>query len=207
MPPLASIPGSAWLSRSTVAHARSLLGKYLVRRHDDGRVESQMITEVEAYDGPRDLACHASKGRTGRTEVMFAGAGVWYVYLCYGIHEMLNLVTGPPDYPAAVLIRGLHRVNGPGRLTRALDITRALNGTAAAETGALWVAESGLAVPRSVISATPRIGVDYAGPVWAGKPWRFVLDAAFWKKICNGLTNPTEIIPAGIASVSTVKLT
>jgi DNA-3-methyladenine glycosylase len=154
-----------------------------MRRHDDGRLESQVITEVEAYDGPRDLACHASKGRTTRTEVMFGGAGVWYVYLCYGIHEMLNLVTGPPDYPAAVLIRGLHKVSGPGRLTKALGITRLLNGTPAVETGGLWIAESGLVIPRRDIMATPRIGVDYAGPVWAAKPWRFVIKEAACKNL------------------------
>lgn len=165
----------AWLSRATVAHARALPGKFLVRRHDDGREESQMITEVEAYDGPCDLACHASKGRTPRTEIMFAPAGVWYVYLCYGIHEMLNLVTGPPDYPAAVLIRGLEKVKGPGRLTRALGITRAFNGAPAAPASGLWIEDRGLVIPRRAITATPRIGVNYAGPVWAGKPWRFVL--------------------------------
>src|SRR6187549_608385 len=102
------LPAGTWRSPDTVAHARSLLGKFLVRRFGDGRVESQIITEVEAYDGAEDLASHASKGRTARTEVMFAPAGIWYVYLCYGIHELLNLVTGPLDYPAAVLIRGLH---------------------------------------------------------------------------------------------------
>lgn len=182
-PAFPALPASTWLSPSTVAHARALLGKTLVRRHDDGRVESHIITEVEAYDGPGDLACHASKGRTARTEVMFSPAGVWYVYLCYGIHEMLNLVTGPPDYPAAVLIRGLHGINGPGRLTKALGITRALNGTPVAESGSLWIADTPLLIPRRAISATPRIGIDYAGPVWSAKPWRFVLNAA----TCNFL--------------------
>ncbi len=164
------------LSRSTVSHARSLLGKFLVRRQGDGFEEMQMITEVEAYDGPEDLACHASKGRTARTEVMFAPAGVWYVYLCYGMHEMLNLVTGPRDYPAAVLIRGLEKVSGPGRLTKALQITRTLNGAAALPESGLWIADRGITVPRRAVRATPRIGVDYAGPVWAAKPWRFLLD-------------------------------
>lgn len=172
------VPPSEWNSRDTVAHARSLLGKYLARRHDDGREAAQIITEVEAYDGPCDLACHASKGRTARTEVMFAPAGVWYVYLCYGVHEMLNLVTGPHDYPAAVLIRGLEKVNGPGRLTRALSITRAFNGAPAVPSSGLWIEDRGLVVPRQAITAAPRIGVDFAGPQWAGKPWRFVLDAA-----------------------------
>ena len=154
-----------------------------MRRDANGRVESQVITEVEAYDGPDDLACHASKGRTARTAVMFSPGGVWYVYLCYGIHEMLNLVTGPENYPAAVLIRGLRQVNGPGRLTRALGITRELNGTPVAEQSGLWIAESQIVIPRRAVTATPRIGVDYAGPLWAGKPWRFVLDTGACKNL------------------------
>jgi DNA-3-methyladenine glycosylase len=165
------------LSRSTVSHARSLLGKFLVRRCDDGSGDAQMITEVEAYDGPDDLACHASKGRTPRTDIMFAPAGVWYVYLCYGVHEMLNLVTGPRDYPAAVLIRGLEKVSGPGRLTKAMQITRALNGAPAAPASGLWIEDRGVVIPRRAVQATPRVGVAYAGPVWAARPWRFVLEA------------------------------
>src|SRR5689334_6473336 len=93
-------------TRKTIALARWLLGKHLVRRQR-GRTEARLITEVEAYDGERDLACHARAGRTARTEVMYGPGGVWYVYLCYGVHEMLNLVVGPRDWPAAVLIRGV----------------------------------------------------------------------------------------------------
>ena len=97
------LPTNTWRSPDTVAHARSLPGKYLVRRFDDGRVEAHLITEVEAYDGAEDLACHASKGRTPRTEIMFAPAGTWYVYLCYGIHELLNLVTALPCLSCSLL--------------------------------------------------------------------------------------------------------
>ncbi len=172
------LPAGTWRSSDTVAHARALLGKFLVRRFADGRVESRIITEVEAYDGSGDLACHASKGRTARTEVMFAPAGVWYVYLCYGVHELLNLVTGPRDYPAAILIRGLQNVNGPGRLTKALGITRALNGTPAAKSSNLWIEDHGTVIPSDAILATPRIGVDFAGPVWSQKLWRFRLPEA-----------------------------
>src|SRR6185437_4849420 len=88
--------------RNAAAQARALLGKTLVRRHPDGRLEARLITEVEAYDGEADLACHAAKGRTRRTEVLYGPGGAWYVYLCYGIHEMLNLVVGPEGWPAAV---------------------------------------------------------------------------------------------------------
>ena len=135
-----------------------------------------MITEVEAYDGERDLACHARVGRTKRTEVMYGAGGVWYVYLCYGVHEMLNLVVGPPDWPAAVLIRSVDGVTGPGRLTKALGINRTLTATAADPANTLWIEDRGVRVPRRRVKVTPRIGVDYAGPIWAAKPWRFVLE-------------------------------
>ena len=177
MPSARILPASAWRTPDTVAHARALLGKYLVRRFDDGSVERRVITEVEAYDGEHDLACHASKGRTKRTEVMYAGGGIWYVYLCYGIHEMLNLVTGPGGQPAAVLIRGVGGMNGPGRLTKAFGITRALNGAPATRSSGLWIEDRGVTVPPEKILTTARIGVDFAGPVWAQKPWRFVLAA------------------------------
>ncbi len=162
-------------STDTVTLARGLLGKRLVMRVN-GESMRHLITEVEAYDGPEDLACHASKGRTNRTEVLFGRPGHWYVYLCYGIHEMLNLVTGPVDYPAAILIRGLDTVTGPGRLTKRLDIDRRFNTRPASEQTGLWI-EEGERIPSSIeIHATPRIGVDYAGPDWAYRLYRFVLE-------------------------------
>ncbi len=160
--------------KKTVTLARWLLGKYLVRRFVDGRMEARMIVETEAYDGERDLACHARVGRTARTEVMYAAGGVWYIYLCYGIHEMLNLVVGPAEWPAAVLIRGVEGISGPGRVSKTLAIDRKFNRTAATqETSGLWLEDRGVRVPRGSVTATTRIGVDYAGPVWATKPWRF----------------------------------
>lgn len=163
-------------TRKTVALARWLLGKHLVRRQPDGSEDARLIVETEAYDGEHDLACHARAGRTRRTEVMYAAGGVWYVYLCYGIHEMLNLVVGPADWPAAVLIRGVAGASGPGRVTKALGIGRAFNGRPATDAAdGLWLEDRGVVVPRRAVVATPRIGVDYAGPEWAGKPWRFVL--------------------------------
>jgi len=173
------VEAKAWSDRDTVKHARELLGQWLCVRHPDGTVHRARITETEAYHGPEDLACHASKGRTARTEVLFGPAGRWYVYLCYGIHEMVNLVTGPEDWPAAVLIRGVEGVSGPGRVTKTLGIGRALNGGPAAPglreaEAAAWIeaAEEG-AVPDAEVTAGPRVGVDYAGPEWASKPWRF----------------------------------
>jgi DNA-3-methyladenine glycosylase len=148
------------------------LGKVLVRSGADGRIEG-IITEVEAYHTAADLACHASKGRTKRTELLFGPAGIWYVYLCYGIHEMLNLVTGPAKHPAAILIRGIQGVSGPGRVTRHLSVDRRLNGAPARPESGLHVEDWGLVIPRGRIVAGPRVGIDYAGPVWAAKPWRF----------------------------------
>ena len=164
--------------KNTVVLASRLLGKVLVRRRPDGSITRHVITETEAYHSERDLACHASKGRTPRTEVLYRAGGCWYVYLCYGIHEMLNLVVGPENFPAAILIRGLHDVIGPGRLTKALGVNRQLNGLPAEVTTGLWLEDDDILVPKGWIKATPRIGVDYAGPIWSAKPWRFTFDPA-----------------------------
>ena len=166
----------AFQSKSAVAVAPWLLGKVLVRTRDDGKVSRHIITETEAYNGEKDRASHASKGRTARTEVMYGPGGIWYVYLCYGVHEMLNLVVGPEGFPAAVLIRGLHDVSGPGRLTKRLGIGRAMNGRPAIERTGLHLEDDGFDVPKKWIQRTPRIGVDYAGPVWSKKLWRFTID-------------------------------
>lgn len=171
------LPWDTWASRATLAHARSLLGKVLVRTQS-GRESAHVIVEVEAYIGERDRACHAWRGRTRRTEVMYGPAGRWYVYFVYGMHEMLNLVTGPEGWPSAILIRGVAGVAGPGRVTRALAVGRALNGRPAVPASGLHIEDRGIRVPGRLIKRTPRIGIDYAGPVWAAKPWRFVVDAA-----------------------------
>ncbi len=170
------IPAS-FFDRPTLEVAHDLIGCYLVRRTEI-RIERHMITETEAYDGPKDLASHASKGRTPRTEIMFGHPGFFYVYFVYGMHWMLNIVTGPKDYPGAVLIRGLEKISGPARLTKKLNITGELNGKAANKEAGLWfempTTPSGK-IPEKEIARTARIGVEYAGPVWAKKKWRFVL--------------------------------
>jgi DNA-3-methyladenine glycosylase len=168
-------------TNDTPALARALLGRLLVLR-DGGDDEPRRlrITETEAYHGAEDLACHAARGRTARTEVMFQPGGVWYVYFVYGMHEMLNLVTGPRDFPAAVLVRGVEGCSGPGRLTKRLRIDRRFNGLPAARASGLWLEDDGLRIPDVEVSATPRIGVDYAGPEWSAKPWRFV-----WTPSCS----------------------
>ena len=168
------IEASELQSRHTVALARWLLGKTLVRTRGTDRFAARIV-EVEAYDGECDLACHASKGRTPRTEVMYGPGGAWYVYFVYGMHHMLNLVTGPEGYPAAILIRGLETVSGPARLTKALGIDLALNCSPMNPMSGLHLEDPGIGIPGKIVHATPRIGVDYAGPIWSAKPWRFRL--------------------------------
>jgi DNA-3-methyladenine glycosylase len=173
----------------TPAVARELLGKYLVRKHPDGKTVGRIV-ETEAYVGPKDLACHAARGRTARTEVMFGAAGHAYVYFIYGMYYCLNIVTEEVDHASAVLIRGLEPVegielmkkrrkteelrnlaSGPGKLCRAFAIDKALNGAEVCGS-IIYVEDRGEPAPK--ILATPRIGVDYAGK-WKEKPWRFLI--------------------------------
>lgn len=155
--------------------ARALIGCLLCVQ-TQGEVVRLPITETEAYMGPHDLACHASKGRTVRTETMFMGPGTIYVYLIYGMYDMLNIVTGEEGYPAAVLIRGAGVHDGPGKLTKALGITRTFNAMKLGRNTGVWI-EQGDEVPAQHILNTPRIGVAYAG-AWAHKKLRFVLKAS-----------------------------
>ncbi len=131
------------------------------------------VTETEAYLGPHDLACHSRGGRTRRTEVMFGQPGTLYVYLVYGLHLMLNVVTGPEGCAAAVLIRSAGNTHGPGRLGRALSLTTDLNGKAASPGTGLWFEHRGIVARR--ITTAPRIGVGYAGPRWSRRKLRFTL--------------------------------
>jgi DNA-3-methyladenine glycosylase len=158
--------------------APSLLGKKLCIRDHQGSVLKAVITETEAYDGEDDLACHASKGRTPRTSVMYEDGGICYVYLCYGMHWMFNLVTGPIGYPSAVLIRGCECVSGPGRVTKKFGITGQMNGLCLGMDSGVWLEDADMN-PVEIFTG-PRIGVDYAGPVWANKPYRFWFSNSCW---------------------------
>ncbi|MCG3775943.1 MAG: putative 3-methyladenine DNA glycosylase [Nitrospira sp.] len=167
----------SYFNRPTVQVARSLIGKYLVRVIDGGILAGKIV-EVEAYVGSEDKACHASKGRTRRTDVMFGPAGVAYVYLIYGMHHCLNVVTEREEFPSAVLIRAIEingeLIDGPGRLCRALQIDLSLNRTDLTIGESLWFEDRGALVKRGNVGVHPRIGVDYAGE-WAKKLWRFRL--------------------------------
>lgn len=163
-----------FFNRPTPLVARSLLGKFLVRRI--GKKETAlMITETEAYDGFRDKGSHASRGKTKRNWPMFGPPGRWYVYFTYGMHWMLNIVTRENDYPAAVLFRGAGNINGPGRLTKFLKIDAKLSAKPAIKRSGLWIEDRGVEIPVAKIEKGPRIGIDYAGRYWAGRHWRFRL--------------------------------
>jgi len=185
--------------RPTLKVAKELLGKVLVKQ-TPGRILQTKIVDVEAYVGPKDKACHASKGRTKRTEILFGPAGFTYVYLIYGMYHCFNIVTEQEEYPAAILIRGLEilenknpqaiptRIDGPGRVCRFLEIDRTHNGLDATLGTNLWIEDHGLAIPRKQTQALPRIGVDYAGE-WAKKLWRFCLPASHSRKPRRTMAN------------------
>jgi DNA-3-methyladenine glycosylase len=192
--PLETILPAAFYDRPVLDVARDLLGRRLVRCINGQRVGG-LIVECEAYRGEEDLACHARAGRTPRTAVMYGPPGQAYVYFTYGMHWMLNCVTGPQGFPAAVLIRaiqpreGLQQIaarragrplrdwcNGPAKLCQALDIDGQHNGLPLwQDSGGLWL-ESGQPVPDDQVRCTPRIGIPRVPEPWRSMPWRFVLD-------------------------------
>lgn len=194
-----------FFERSAPSVAKDLLGKFLVRQYR-GRQLAYMICEVEAYCGLEDKASHASRGKTKRNAVMFGSAGHWYVYFVYGMHWMLNIVTGSEGYPAAVLIRGVAKIDkrgephllqvkklimnrgqgaiqiikGPARLTKQLKIDKRFNGKLTDRKSGLWIEDRGVKsrIKRRELRVKkgPRVGVGYAGPKWSKKPWRFWLE-------------------------------
>jgi len=193
------LPLAYYQSDDVTGIARDLLGKILVTRFE-GQLTAGRIVEAEAYMGPVDRASHAwNNRRTARTEVMFSAGGVAYIYLCYGIHHMMNVVTGPAGQPHAVLIRALEPLEGldimgqrrnlavdhprltvgPGALARAMGLHVQWSGTSLTRRQSpLWIEEASSLSPES-ICAGPRIGVDYAGEA-ASWPWRFFIRDSAW---------------------------
>ncbi len=163
----------AFYNRDVLEVAPQLLGQHLVRVGPDGNKSSYVITETEAYRGGEDLPCHASKGMTPRTKVMFGEGGHLYMYLIYGMYWMMNVVTGDRGVPQAVLFRGLREVSGPGRLTRLLDVDRTYYGEDLVSSDRIWI-EASRSSPA--YSTGPRVGVDYAGEPWKNMPWRFLMN-------------------------------
>ena len=164
--------GRSFFVRDVLKVAPELPGKILVRRFQDGSLARKTILEVEAYRGTEDLACHASKGRTNRTEIMYQPGGVIYMYLIYGMYWMMNFVTGERDIPQAVLIRGIDDFNGPGKLTRGLVIDKSLYGEDVITSDRIWVEDSKM---KNDIIRTKRVGIEYAGDPWKNMDWRFVI--------------------------------
>lgn len=156
--------------RDCLEVAPDLVGKLIVRKLDSGEEISLRITETEAYRGTEDKACHASKGRTPRTEILYGESGIIYVYLCYGIHWLMNVITGEKEQPQGVLIRACENFEGPARLTKKLQIDKSFNNQHVDGNERLYFVDDGFK-PR--IRTDKRVGIDYAGEEWATKPWRF----------------------------------
>jgi len=181
--------------------AREILGKRLIHLIGNQRIGG-IIVEAEAYDGEQDLACHARVGKTERNKVMYFQGGHAYVYFTYGMHWMLNCVTGEIGYPSAVLIRsimpneGLEFIkiqrpdileklwcNGPAKLTKALAITGELNSSDLCDPKGLLFIENGEEIPESKVKITPRVGIQSTPEPWLSKPWRYVADISKIKNL------------------------
>ena len=191
--PAGRVMGPEFFDRDTVAVARGLLGKVLIRELDGKPLWGRLV-EVEAYLGPDDLAAHSSGGRRSpRNEVMYGPPGHAYVYFTYGMHHCLNFVTREEEVPQAVLVRalepgpGVGRCGGPGLVCRALGIDRELNG-AALKPPTIYVIDDGS--PRRRVYATPRIGIGQQGD-WTDRPLRFCWDSPYLSRPLARRTKPS----------------
>lgn len=204
---------AAFFQREDVLQiSRDLLGMVLCTQLN-GQLCAARIVETEAYRAPEDAASHAFQGRrTSRTEVIFQAGGHAYVYLCYGIHHLFNLVTGAIDQPHVVLVRAVEPLEnvstmlarrafthlkpqltaGPGVMSKAMGITTALSGTyTLASESSVWVEDRGLTPPATAISQGTRVGVAYAGS-WALQPWRFWIKNSPWVSRAQGLPDTSQ---------------
>jgi DNA-3-methyladenine glycosylase len=161
-----------FFTRDVLVVAPELIGKTISVKLPGGVTLRYIITDVEAYRGSEDKACHASKGRTARTEIMYSNGGHLYIYLIYGMYWMLNVVTGEENNPQAVLIRGLSEYKGPGRVTKSLGIDRSFNGIDVVTSDRIWFEDAGI---KPEIKTGTRIGIDYAGDYWKSRAWRYYM--------------------------------
>lgn len=159
--------------RDALVVAPELVGKIIVRRLNDGTIIRERIAEVEVYRGEEDKACHASKGRTKRTEILYSESGLIYVYLCYGIHWLMNVITGEKEQPQGILIRCGDVHNGPAKLTKYLQIDGSFNGEKICGNDRIWIEDDGFS-PE--IKTAPRVGIDYAGDYWRDIKWRYIAE-------------------------------
>lgn len=157
--------------RDCLEVAPDLIGKILVRRLPDGTLLRERIAETEAYRGTEDLACHAAKGRTSRNAILWRESGIIYVYLCYGVHYLMNVITGEKEQPQGVLFRAGEVHDGPGKLTKYLQVDKQFNGEPFSDT--LWIEDDG--TPCNWHTDV-RVGIDYAGDFWKNQPWRWILN-------------------------------
>lgn len=157
--------------QSAMELAPQLIGKLLCRVID-GKTIKLRITQTECYCGEEDTACHAHKGKTQRTSVMYHQGGCTYIYLCYGIHYLLNVVAAEKESPQAVLIRGVQGYEGPGKLTKALQINSELNACDLTTSDQLWIEDDHF---NCKIQTATRIGIAYATQQYKEKLWRFIL--------------------------------
>lgn len=165
------------LSRPATELAPELLGKLLCRKTDQGILKYR-IMETECYYGEEDTACHASKGKTERTKVLYEKGGTAYVYLCYGMHSLFNVVSGKEGHPEAVLIRGVTGFNGPGKLTRAMEIDRSFNEEDMTVSNRLWIEDDGF---KPDYTLAKRVGIDYATEEYREILWRFIVNDGKYK--------------------------
>ena len=166
------ILGRDYFASDAKTLAPDLIGKLLCRRTENGIIKAR-ITETECYFGEEDTACHAHKGKTERTKTMYEVGGITYVYLCYGIHSLLNIVTGCEGHPEAVLIRGVEGANGPGKATKMLWISLSDNALPLTEESGIWIEDDGEKKPR--IARLTRVGIDYASKKDRERKWRFLI--------------------------------
>lgn len=162
-----------FFERDVLDVAPDLVGKVLVRRLPDGSELRERIAETEAYRGEEDKGCHASKGRTPRTELLYGKSGRIYVYLCYGMHWLMNVITGEDGQPQGVLIRAGEIHDGPAKLTKFMQIDGSFNGEPVSCNERIWIEDDGY---RPKIKTAPRVGIDYAGDHWKSIEWRFIAE-------------------------------
>ncbi len=206
----------AFYARPTLAVARGLLGQTLVRFWKGKRLGGRIV-ETEAYIGEGDTACHAASGLTPRNQAMFGPPGRAYVYFTYGMHWMLNVVTEPESFPAAVLIRAVEPVegidairrrrrgrpdreltSGPARLCAAFAIDRAINGADLVDGQELTI-EVGPSPAADAIASGPRVGIDYAALQDRSAPWRFWIDGNPWVSRGRPIDSSMDAARAGFA--------
>ena len=195
------LPLSFYRQDDVLEISRQLLGKYLLT-HFDNVLTGGKIVETEAYRAPEDRASHAyGMRRTKRNETMYQAGGVCYVYLCYGLHSLLNIITNEENIPHGVLIRAIepeigietmlkrrgkdkltrHLTNGPGALAQALGVNTSHDGMSLTDSNKIWIEDRKIIVSDEDISASPRVGIDYAGED-AILPWRFRLKNSKWTR-------------------------